>query len=592
MTRAPVSIYLKDRKAGENEIKRMYMDEDIYLMAKQTPLEQCEWALIGPRVAADINPVPVQPHAMGDISYVSGFNPDGTYKVESTVQDYLVFTGATYAEAVQKFNKAAMDLLFGDGMPLIPATRELVDEMLAYTDRAPYDVLGKMKMRGGVVTVEKVAINAVMCGVKPEAFPVVLAGAECLANGWEEDKTYWHPMTTRSGGQTMFAVVSGPITDEIGMETDMGYNGAGNQVNNAIARTFRQLFRNIAHNLTPDIDTSWGYGRPNDYVFTVLIEDLDALPPGWKPHSEILGFPVGSSSITIASATGTNNMSPAISSWAYTAPSATGNIPGATSGATGVVAWPAAYARIVANTYATKEAWMNAQNTAGAASSGVQGLGRMCWPIVLTDGVNGYHMQGSYYNATAHQSQLISKAGEKTVPNAPRNVAVSATGNSATLTWSAPVYDGGDPIVKYQVYPFDGGQETAFEWIDVPGGATATSYTFTGLEPGVQYFFKVRAVNSVDNARFYLNAGCNTHLNLMAQPGRLYAAPLSRSAGHGGWASVDQYFYTPYIPIAGTTRTPFRQDFVGMIPNYLRDVGTTNFNHNPPGTAADWRVAS
>ena len=578
MTKEPVSIYLTSRATGANEVERMYMDEDIYLMAAKSALDQCEWAITGERTAADINPPAIAPHAMGDISFVSGVNADGSYIVEDTVQEYLTFTGATYAEAVRKFNEAAMDLLFGDGMPLIPATRELVDEMLAATDRAPNDVLGKMQMRGGILTVEKVAINAVMCGVQPDAFPVVLAAAESMGNGWEENKAYWHPMTTRSGGQTMFVIVSGPIAEEIGMENDMGYNGAGNPVNNAIARTLRMLYRNIAHNLTPDIDTSWGYGRPNDYTFTILVEDLDALPTGWKSHTEILGFPSGSSSVTLASATSTNNMSAPINSYAFTSPSATANIPSATSGQTGLIAYPAAYAAQLAKTYATKEALMNTWNTQANTTAGgksIVGLGRMVWPIVLTDGVNGYHVQGSYYNATTHQSQLVIKAGEKSLPTAPQDFDVTYNTESATATlaWKAPAYDGGDDIVKYQVYMFDGGQETAFEWIDVPGGADARSYVFNGLQPGVQYFFKVRAVNTVDNAVFYLNAGVNTHVNLMATPARLFKAPLERAAGHGGWALTD--IYTPDVPIAGTIRTPLAIDFINMIPNYYNTYFVT-----------------
>ena len=60
-------------------------------------------------------------------------------------------------------------------MPLVPPTPERVEAMLASTDRDPGESLGKLPPRLGDATVEKVAINAVMAGCRPEYFPVVLA---------------------------------------------------------------------------------------------------------------------------------------------------------------------------------------------------------------------------------------------------------------------------------------------------------------------------------------------------------------------------------------------------------------------------------
>ena len=579
MAKPSVSIDLTSRtaraSAGVTERDRYYMDEDIWLAASKQFIEQLDWGLIYPLSQDDINPALVKPHAMGDISFVSGVNPNGTYKVENTVQQYLTFTGTSYADCVQKFNIAANDLLFTDGLPLIPPTQELVDEMLAQVNRAPGDVIGKMKMRGGTMTVQNVAVNAVMCGVKPNAFPVVLAGAEALGDSWEDDTMFWHPMTTRSGGQSMFVFVSGPITRQIGMEEDMGYNASGNQVNNAISRTLRMLFRNIAHNLTPDIDTQWGYGRPNDYLFEVIIEDLDALRTlNWKTHAEIMGYNASQSVVTIASSTNTRGMTYDTNgnSYAFKSVSTSDNWTSNTSGATSIVTYPAAYALQLkasnTTTCATKEAFMATLNTnSNITQYNVNTLGRMCWPFVTKDGIGGYDVSGSYYNAGNNQTRLVRLKGETDVPTAPRNLqlSVDAAALSATLSWDEPATDNGSAIRKYQVYCFDGGQETAFSWIDVPGGAAARSYTFTNLEAGAQYFFKVRAVNSLDNAKYLLNSANNSHVNVLT-PGRLYTADFDKRAGKGGWAIYE--FYTPTIPIPGRIHAPLASTY-RAVPGYF-----------------------
>ncbi len=81
-------------------------------------------------------------------------------------------------------------------------------------------------------------------------------------------------------------------------------------------------------------------------------------------------------------------------------------------------------------------------------------------------------------------------------PSAPRGLSSASGDQSVTLTWSAPVDDGGTAIVRYEVrYQEVGG--TYSEWATVAGGATATSTTVGNLENAKSYEFQVRAVNGV-----------------------------------------------------------------------------------------------
>ncbi|MCE2463377.1 MAG: TlpA family protein disulfide reductase, partial [Dehalococcoidia bacterium] len=65
-----------------------------------------------------------------------------------------------------------------DGLPVIPPTEEKVLQFLDFVGRHPSDVIGVEPVRGRVITAEKVAINAVMAGCRPEYMPVIVAAME------------------------------------------------------------------------------------------------------------------------------------------------------------------------------------------------------------------------------------------------------------------------------------------------------------------------------------------------------------------------------------------------------------------------------
>ena len=58
-----------------------------------------------------------------------------------------------------------------DGLPVVPPTEEKVHDFIEYTGRSPDEVLGTVPVRLRTITVEKVAVNAVMAGCRPAAAP-------------------------------------------------------------------------------------------------------------------------------------------------------------------------------------------------------------------------------------------------------------------------------------------------------------------------------------------------------------------------------------------------------------------------------------
>ncbi len=69
----------------------------------------------------------------------------------------------------------------GDGLPVVAPTAPRVDAMLERAVGDPDEVLATLLPRAGIVTRRVVAINAVLAGCTPEAFPVVLTAIRALA---------------------------------------------------------------------------------------------------------------------------------------------------------------------------------------------------------------------------------------------------------------------------------------------------------------------------------------------------------------------------------------------------------------------------
>jgi hypothetical protein len=130
---------------------------------------------------------------------------------------------------------------WADGLPVIPPTESLVEAMLGATPHGPDGVLGLMEPLKGVVTVEKVAANAVMAGCYPEHFPVVIASVKAVL------QPQFHVGSTActTGGAAPVVIVSGLIADKIGINSGTGCFGAGIRANATIGRALRLTMRNL-----------------------------------------------------------------------------------------------------------------------------------------------------------------------------------------------------------------------------------------------------------------------------------------------------------------------------------------------------------
>ena len=136
---------------------------------------------------------------------------------------------------------------------------------------------------------EKVAVNAVMAGARPEYFPVILALA---ASGVSARGS-----TTSS--MAAMAVVNGPIRREIAMNWGTGAMAPVNHANATIGRAFGLLSQNLQGGSVPGSTYMGSQGNNYAYNSLTFAENEERSP--WAPLHVQHGFRGGDSAVSVFS---------------------------------------------------------------------------------------------------------------------------------------------------------------------------------------------------------------------------------------------------------------------------------------------------
>jgi hypothetical protein len=190
---------------------------------------------------------------------------------------------------------------YTDGLPIIPPSDELVLETLAMLpNRSAREVIGLMAPRQGEVTLEALAINAVMAGCRPEYFPIVVAAVEALLDpGFNllGVQATTHPVTP-------MLIVNGPARYELGFNLSGNAFGEGTQANATVGRAIRLILRNVGGGRPGKTDFTT-QGSPARYGMCVAEnEEESPFPPlhvalGWKKEDTV---------VTVCQAEGPHNV--------------------------------------------------------------------------------------------------------------------------------------------------------------------------------------------------------------------------------------------------------------------------------------------
>ena len=183
-----------------------------------------------------------------------------------------------------------------DGLPVVPPTPKRVERMLSGTDRAPDELIAAVPPKWGRATVEKVAINAVMAGCKPEYLPLILTAVEAMTA--EQFNLHGVQVTTSHVGPML--IVNGPIRKALEINDGFNLFGQGYRANATIGRALRLVCTNIGGALPGELDRA-AFGHAGKY--TCCIAEQEAASP-WSPMHVDRGFQVDDSTVTVFAAAG------------------------------------------------------------------------------------------------------------------------------------------------------------------------------------------------------------------------------------------------------------------------------------------------
>lgn len=176
-----------------------------------------------------------------------------------------------------------------DYLPVVLPTEERVAAMLKGTSHKSGEVVKTIMWPGGgrQLTVEKVAVYAVMAGAQPEYLPVILATATMA------------PFGNSTTSMANMIIVNGPIRKEIGMNSGLHAMGPYNKPNAVIGRAFTLLSKS-AGNLHAGVTAFSTLGSNLQYNNCCFAENEEALPEGWNPLSVQFGYKKEDSVVTVA----------------------------------------------------------------------------------------------------------------------------------------------------------------------------------------------------------------------------------------------------------------------------------------------------
>ena len=197
------------------------------------------------------------------------------------------------ADTEDNLHRLFLDNHWTDCLPIVLPTEARVAAMLAGTRRRPDEVVGRMRSthfrEHWEYTVEKVAVNAVMAGARPEYLPVILAIASTGVTA----------RSSSSSAMAAMAVVNGPVRGEVGMNAGVGAMGPYSHANATIGRAWGLLSQNLQGGSVPGLSYMGNQGNSYAYNSVTFAENEERSP--WEPFHVQHGAAPGESAVSVFS---------------------------------------------------------------------------------------------------------------------------------------------------------------------------------------------------------------------------------------------------------------------------------------------------
>ena len=207
--------------------------------------------------------------------------------------------------ALEDEMEAMFDRGWTDGLPVTPPTEGRVLAMLDGTSRRGDEIVAVVPPNLAAVTVEKVAVNAVLAGCRPEYLPVVLAAVEAACT--DEFNIHGVLATTWFAGPGV--IVNGPVARSIGMNSGINALGQGNRANATIGRALQLVIRNVGGGRPGEVDRAT-LGTPGKYTFCFAEEEAGS---PWESMAVERGFAADTSTVTLFAGGGVHGVADQLS---------------------------------------------------------------------------------------------------------------------------------------------------------------------------------------------------------------------------------------------------------------------------------------
>ncbi|HEY3068325.1 MAG TPA: hypothetical protein VGL09_21250 [Methylomirabilota bacterium] len=198
------------------------------------------------------------------------------------------------AEDVSSAIELCFERGWTDGLPVIPPTEPLVRAMLEAARLDPGQQVAFITHRAVSITAEKVAINAVMAGCRPEYMPVVVAAVQAIGDPlWS-----YHGPGTSTAGAGVLMIINGPIARELDVNAGDNLFGPGWRANATIGRAVRLVMRNVCGSRPGTLDRGT-LGHPGKLSYVIAENEVES---PWTPLHVERGYQPEQSAVTVLAA--------------------------------------------------------------------------------------------------------------------------------------------------------------------------------------------------------------------------------------------------------------------------------------------------
>ena len=181
-----------------------------------------------------------------------------------------------------------------DGLPVVPPTAARVARAVEATRRAGDELVALVPPNYGRATVEKIAVNAVMAGCRPEYLPVVIAAVEAVC----DEAFDLHGVSATTNAPTPLVIVNGPIRPALEINCGAGVFGSGWRANATIGRAVRLVCVNVG-GARPGVVSMSTLAHPGRYTY--CIGEWEEQNP-WTSLAVEHGFAPGDSTVAVLAA--------------------------------------------------------------------------------------------------------------------------------------------------------------------------------------------------------------------------------------------------------------------------------------------------